>query len=316
MTDVRGTAGLAIRAAAAVRSPTGRGWADDPAALGYFQDLLGPFGAEPDKESLHRGAHVHHEDLVDLLAAADGVRDSRPGLLIVTHALPDVVPFTAVAPYFTARLGAEALCFSVAQQGLAAPFTALRIAAAYQRSGRASEVVLAVLEQTTLPTAYAPAGEGRTLTDSGAAFVLAAEPPGAGTALAEPRVGAAAVTASPGAAAGAAGPAQRGGPRLARVASGTDVTALLAARRVRGPEDEAGGAARTLVVLGAGAERYAPAGVEVHRAAPDVYCTGVWLELAANWAAWQEGYDRIVLCDTDPRTGWSHVAEFAADRPR
>ncbi|CAM5629408.1 hypothetical protein [Streptomyces narbonensis] len=124
-------------------------------ALQDFRDLLISFGEKPDGAKLSsRGAHVQHRDLADLLVADEGVGRSRPELLIVTHALPDVVPFTAVAPHMTGRLGGRAANFAIGQQGLAAPFTALRIASAYHRSGRAAEVVIAVLEQTTLPTSF------------------------------------------------------------------------------------------------------------------------------------------------------------------
>ncbi len=82
-----------------------------------------------------------------------------------------MVPFTAVAPYLTDRLGGRAANFAIAQQGLAAPFTALRIASAYARAGRAAEVVIAVLEQTTLPTPF-PLVRETPLVDSAAALVL------------------------------------------------------------------------------------------------------------------------------------------------
>ncbi|MGC5345033.1 hypothetical protein PZB75_14225 [Streptomyces sp. AM 4-1-1] len=162
---------LTVGAAAAVRAPRGEAPADDTAALEYFRDLLGPFGIKPDEELLGRGPHVSHRQLADLLAEADGVRESRPHLLVVAHALPDVVPFTAISPHLTERLGGEAVNFAVGQQGLAAPFTALRIAAAYHRAGRAAEVVIAVLEQTTLPTRF-PLVHDTPLTDSAAALVL------------------------------------------------------------------------------------------------------------------------------------------------
>jgi hypothetical protein len=171
--------GLAVRAAAAVRSPQGRATGDTPAALDYYRDLLTPFGEKPDEELLSRGSHVHHRDLADLLVADDGVGGSRPELLIVTHALPDVLPFTAVSPYLTHRLGGRAANFAIGQQGLAAPFTALRIASAYHRAGRAAEVVLAVLEQTTLPTAF-PLVQETPLVDSAAALVLGASAEGGG----------------------------------------------------------------------------------------------------------------------------------------
>ena len=267
--------GLAVRAAAAVRSPQGRPPGDTPAALRYFRDLLAPFGEKPDEELLGRGSHVHHRDLADLLTADDGVGRSRPELLIVTHALPDVVPFTAVAPYLTDRLGGRATNFAIGQQGLAAPFTALRIASAYHSAGRAAEVVLAVLEQTTLPTAF-PLVQETPLVDSAAALVL-------------------------GASTGA-------GLRFVRTHSAGSAVAVLGEGAL-GPEVAQDG---TLLVLGPWVTEDAPAGTAVHRVAPGSYCTSLWLELADHWQEWQQAYRRVVLCDTDPRSGRSHAALFAA----
>ncbi|MER5864070.1 hypothetical protein [Kitasatospora sp. NPDC002040] len=266
--------GLAVRAAAAVRSPQGRGPGDTRAALDYFRDLLTPFGEKPDEELLSRGPHVHHRDLADLLVADEGVGRSRPELLIVTHALPDVVPFTAVAPYLVDRLGGGATNFAIAQQGLAAPFTALRIASAYHRAGRAAEVVLAVLEQTTLPTAF-PLVQETPLIDSAAALVL--------------------------------GAADGDGLRFVRAHSaGSAVEALNV--DTLGSELGADG---TLLVLGPWVTDDLPDRTPVHRVAPGSYCTSLWLALAEHWQEWQQAHRRIVLCDTDPRTGRSHVAVFA-----
>ncbi|WP_035795671.1 hypothetical protein [Kitasatospora mediocidica] len=266
--------GLAVRAAAAVRAPQGRGPGDTPAALGYFHDLLAPFGQKPDEELFNRGAHVQHRDLADLLAADDGVGRSRPELLIVTHALPDVVPFTAVAPYLTDRLGGRAANFAIAQQGLAAPFTALRVASAYHSAGRAAEVVLAVLEQTTLPTAF-PLVQETPLVDSAAALVL--------------------------------GASTEDGLRFVRARSAPSAAAALDEETLglSGAQDG------TLLVLGPWVTEDVPERTAVHRAAPGSYCTSLWLELAEHWQEWQQAYRRVVLCDTDPRSGRSHVALFA-----
>ncbi|MEU0159495.1 hypothetical protein ABZ154_11805 [Streptomyces sp. NPDC006261] len=261
---------LVVRAAASVRSPQGRTPEGVPAALDYFRDLLTPFGEKPDEELLSRGPHVHHRDLVDLLVADESVGRSRPELAIVAHALPDVVPFTAVAPHLTERLGGRAVSFAIGQQGLAAPFTALRIASAYHRSGRAAEVVIAVLEQTTLPTAL-PLVQETPLTDSAAALVLGAST-GEGLEFVRAR--------SAGSAAGALG-------------------------RELGEDG-------TLLVLGPWVTEDVPVHGAVHRVAPGGYCTSLWLELADHWQEWQRVYRRIVLCDTDPRSGRSHVALFAA----
>ncbi|MFD3661979.1 hypothetical protein ACFWVF_15480 [Streptomyces sp. NPDC058659] len=264
--------GLAVRAAAAVRSPRGRAPEDRPAALDYYRDLLTPFGEKPDEELLGRGAHVHHRDLADLLVADEGVGRSRPELLIVTHALPDVVPFTAVAPHLTGRLGGRAANFAIVQQGLAAPFTALRIASAYHRAGRAAEVVLAVLEQTTLPTPF-PLVQDTPLIDSAAAVVLGTSPEGEGG--------------------------------LAFVRAYSAASAAAALDRPDLGEDG------TLLVLGPWVTEDVPERTAVHRVAPGSYCTSLWLELADHWQEWRETYRRVVLCDTDPRSGRSHVALFA-----
>ncbi|WMX46382.1 hypothetical protein RGF97_18180 [Streptomyces roseicoloratus] len=250
--------------------------------LDYFRDLLTPFGEKPDEELFRGGAHVHHRDLADLLVADEGVGRSRPELLIVTHALPDVVPFTAVAPHMTERLGGRAVNFAIAQQGLAAPFTALRIASAYHRAGRAAEVVLAVLEQTTLPTAF-PLVQDTPLTDSAAALVLGGAP------------------------AGGDGPVLR---FVRAHAAGSAATALDGYGPGRELDEDG-----TLLVLGPWVTEDLPPGerTAVHRVAPGSYCTSLWLDLADHWQEWQRSYRRVVLCDTDPRSGRSHVALFATE---
>ncbi|MFI9747865.1 hypothetical protein [Streptomyces sp. NPDC052494] len=270
--------GLAVRAAAAVRSPQGRAPGDRPAALDYYRDLLTPFGEKPDEELLNRGAHVYHRDLADLLVADEGVGRSRPELLIVTHALPDVVPFTAVAPHLTDRLGGGAANFAIAQQGLAAPFTALRIASAYHRAGRAAEVVLAVLEQTTLPTPFPLDAE---LIDSAAALVLGSD-------------------------AGADADADAG-LRFVRAYSAGSAADALGEGALGSDLGDDG----TLLVLGPWVAEDLPERSAVHRVAPGSYCTSLWLALADHWQEWSETYRRVVLCDTDPRSGRSHVALFA-----
>jgi hypothetical protein len=261
---------LSLHAASSVVSPPGRAPVDDPAALAFYRDLVQPFGSTVDEELLRRGNHVHHRDLVDLVAASEQLRDARPQLVIVTHALPDVLPFTAVAPHLNMRLGGAATSFSISQQGLAAPFTALRVAAAYRRGGRSDDTVVAVLEQTTLPTRF-PLVHDTPLVDSAVLLWLRAGE----------------------------------GPLLGRVES-TDNPAESLARWCDV-------ARRTLVVFGSWVAPLAlPEKTAEHRVPPGNYCTGVWLALAQHWCEWQTAYDAVVLCDTDPQTGRSHLAEFTS----
>jgi hypothetical protein len=265
------TAGLTLRATGAVLDPPRSDNPPTESDVDFQRDLVAPFGVKVDEDRFRRGAQVSHRELTDRLLDTDDIARSRPQLVIVTHALPDVVPFTAVAPYLARKLDSDPLCFSIAQQGLAAPFTALRIAAAYHRSGRCAEAVITTLEQTTLPVAV-PLVDDTSLVDSAVALVL-----GPGT-----------------------------GPRLTGTASGRSAADLI---RDRAHGDD-------LVVLGPWVDDTGLGGFTTHRVAPGSYCTSVWLALAAHWRAWQDAHPAILLCDTDPRTGRSHVAVFETGRNR
>ncbi|MEU4180557.1 hypothetical protein [Streptomyces sp. NPDC026589] len=258
-----------VAASSAVRAPDGRPFHEDSAVLGFYRDLVEPFGSTVDERLLRDGRNVFHKDLVDRLVGSEDI-DGAADLVVVTHALPDVHPFTAVASHLNMLLGGGAQSFSISEQGLAAPFTALRIIAAFQRGGRSERAVLAVLEQTTLPTPH-PLVDAGGLVDSGALLVL-----------------------------------ERGeGPGVGGVESFDDEEATAA----RLGELASDGGADTLIVLGPWVPEQAP-GVEAlsHRVAPGSYCTSVWLDLAQHWQEWQRDHRRVVLCDIDPLSGSGHLA--------
>lgn len=268
----------ALLAACGVVAPPRRPPETSPSTLSYYRDLVEPFGVEVDETLLRSAPNVSHRDLVDRLVAAPGVRDSEPDLVIVAHALPDITPFTAMAPYLDRLLGGRAVNFGIHQQGLAAPFTALRAVSAFQRAGRCERAVLAVLEQTTLPTRFPLVHDNR-LVDSGVLLVL-----GTG-----------------------------GGPRIARVESvaATDsAAARLGELTAKDPDG-------TLLVTGPWLDRDGLGqGVPFFHTNPGTYCTSVWLALARHWTAWREQYDTVLLCDTDPLSGGTHIAVLHSDRVR
>ncbi|AJE85963.1 MULTISPECIES: hypothetical protein [Streptomyces] len=235
-----------------------------PYLVRYHQDLVRPFGAEVDPARWSAGPQVGFPQLVDhLLAAADGEK-LDPDLIVLAYALPDLHPFVTTASYLNHRLGNRARSFAVSEQGLLAPFTALRIAAAHQRGGRGTRALIAVLEQTSLPV-YDPLAHDSGLVDS--AVLLAVDAEGDGH------------------------------PRVLR--SGTEGQHLggLGAVLAEAP------AGARLLVTGARTEVPETPGVDVHRARPDTYCTGVWLELSRRLPEWRERYDTLVLHDADPRSG-------------
>jgi hypothetical protein len=224
-----------VRAACSVVSPRGRPYRENPAITAFYEDLLTPFGVGFDEESLRSGRNVFHQDLVDnLIDADDDSRSCKPDLIIVTHALPDVHPFTTVASHLNMVVGGgTAKSFSISEQGLAAPFTALRVAASFQRSGRCEEALVVVLEQATLPESVPFADS---LVDSGVMLVLGSSE----------------------------------GPRVADVESTTD--ARETTRRLA--ELAGGDPAGTLLVLGpwVNASGLDPA-VACQRVGPGSYCT-------------------------------------------
>jgi hypothetical protein len=243
--------------------------------LEYHRDLLNEFGEPVDSQALESGRNVAHVDLVDPLLDDQRVRAARPGLVLLAYALPDVHPFTTTAAYVNWRLGNQAASFAVSEQGLAAPFSALRFASAYGATGQHRSVVLAVLEQTTLPNRD-PLVADNHLVDSGALLVFDVEAtPGAGG---PPRQLAVDQVRSQ-------DPPEACGHRLEHAAGGRPGATLL----VDGPW--------------AGHETPRGDGVELQRTPPGTYCTSMWLALAEHHAEWAERYETVILHDTDPRSG-------------
>lgn len=261
----------AVRAACSVVAPPGRPYRPHPPTSAFYRDLLAPFDVAVDESLLRAGRNVFHQDLVDRLIEDDRVRSCAPELIIVSYALPDVHPFTTVASYLNMLVGGgAATSFGISEQGIAAPFTALRIAASFARAGRCQQVLIAVLEQTTLPQRF-PLVHDNALVDSGVLLVLGGSD----------------------------------GPRVTGVETAADpsqTSSRLAELAGKDPE-------RTLLVLGPWvaesglAERFTCQQVD-----PGCYATSVWVALAAQWQAWQDAYDTVVLCDTEPRTGQGHLA--------
>lgn len=271
---------LAVRPGASVLAPPRTVRPDLSVMAEYDHDLLGSF-AQCTKPAVGDGRPVvTHTDLVENLLDGDPLGQADPDLVMVAYALPDVHPFTTTATTLAKRFGNRATSFAVAEQGLSAPFSALRIAAAYHRLGHVRQAVLAILEQTTLPN-HDPVVDEADLVDSGVLLLLESHGPGA-------------AAGGDGAADGAALAVQ---DVWAQRPAGECVRRLSAAT--------GSGEGSTLLVEGPLSGHGVPAqhhGVDLHRHTGATYCTSVWLALAGH-PEWHEQYDRIVLHDTDPRSG-------------
>jgi hypothetical protein len=223
-------------------------------------------------------ATTPHAVLVDRLVAQVLRADLDPDLSLLAYAAPDAYPHKCVATYLNHLTGGKAHSAGLTGQGLGAPFTALRVADAYARTGQSSRPMIVVVESAAPasgdrsgPTEMAPELDSGVLL----AFGVGDEP----WTVAE-----------------VAAFETRGG-----------LTQRL--RCLARAEDE------TLYVLGPAldddfAGDFAPGDghAEVHRVQAGSYCTSVWLALASHWDAWSRSRRVIALCETDPLTGASHLA--------
>ncbi len=261
---------LSLLTATAVADPPARQHAWDPRRLTYFRDLHQRYGIDISTDDLTTDG-VTHTDLLDLLHAGLSATAPPVDLIICAQALPDRAAFVQPASYLNALFDNRANSFAVSGQGLASPFTALRIAAAYTRSRPDLTVAVAILEQTTLPVRL-PLVEERELTDSGVLLVL-----------------------------------RDSGDLSLRTLLPADSTTK-ARQQLEGIAELPG--KRRLLVTGATATPGRTHGYDLHRARRDAYCTAVWAELVAHRRDWLDLYDHIVLLDTDPETGESSLAHF------
>lgn len=237
----------------------------------FNQALLAPYGMkfEPQLTSNFTFAALAEQILYS-------VPDSlpEPDLVIVAYALPDPhSPEKTLAPHLSNMLGGQSIGFAISEQGLAAPFTALRVADAYARSGRCGSAALFILEQASFPYRL-PFARDADLVDSGVLVFLG-------------RAGSWDVTGVRSAGAGT-GPAE-----LIRVPAGHSAQDVLL---VAGPWTDLGAQAL---------------GPKIHQAPPGSYCTSVWLELARHHRDWAQDFKAIVLFDTDPGTGISQAVTLS-----
>nr|MDT0658200.1 hypothetical protein [Micromonospora sp. DSM 115978] len=270
---------LTLRGAAALVRPDGNPYERDEELYAYQRDLLAPYGIDVDEDLLKQSRNIDFRELTEELLDRCPSPVGDPDLLLLAYGLADRYPLKTVATRLNELLGGGSRSFAVSEQGLRAPFTALRVADAYVRSGRAHTIALFVCEQTTLPYRD-PIVHDTPLIDSAVALYF-----GTGTGF------------------------QYAGTRPD--APGQSLTELLASQRAALPVGPA------LLVAGPWTDdaQVRAAGLPVHRCEPGSYCTSVWLDLARHHSDWQSEYAGLLLADTDPRSGRSQVAALLNTDP-
>ena len=259
---------LALRTGTAVVGEAGP-YALDSEVIQFYRDLLEPYGGVVDEKLARPGRNVPFVDLAEQTMRAVSDPLPAPDLLVLAYALPDLHPLKTVSSHLNHLFGGRSRSFAISEQGLSAPFTALRVADAYARSGRCTSLALFVLEQTTF--AYPePFAHTHDLVDSGVLMFF-------------DDAGEWAVSA------------------VHTAISGDDLGAVL--RTAVAPDDTllVAGPWTDPAVLAA-------TGLPCHRAEPGSYCTSVWRELSQHHEEWARRYRTVALCDTDVRLGPTHLA--------
>ncbi|MEV4490107.1 hypothetical protein AB0K04_08320 [Micromonospora coxensis] len=145
-----------LRLARVITDPagaTGSGGRYTPALAGYLSDLARLHGLRREPDDFAGVARTTFTDLVRPLVAE--IADTPVDLIVLAHVTPDAEPGWP-ASFLTGALPGEPLAFAVADQGVAAPFTALRVATAYARADRFDRVLVVLLDQGTFLTAGPP----------------------------------------------------------------------------------------------------------------------------------------------------------------
>lgn len=122
----------------------------------YLADMLGQYGLVPrDDVDLQSSGHSYGEmakSLIPAVLALDGLAGSsqRPvDLIIFAFAVADLAPGRSTATYLARLCPGEPLAFTICDQGIAAPYTALKLLGAYSGSAGCRRAVLMVAEQAT-----------------------------------------------------------------------------------------------------------------------------------------------------------------------
>lgn len=137
----------------------------------YLTDMLGQYGLVlRDDADIQNSGHFYGEmakSLIPAVLAPDGGRGEvspagarqRPvDLLIFAFAIADLAPGRSTAAYLAHLCPGEPLAFTICDQGIAAPYTALRLLGAYSGTPGCRRALLMVAEQaTTLYDLPAPA---------------------------------------------------------------------------------------------------------------------------------------------------------------
>jgi hypothetical protein len=234
--------------------------------------MLRPYDLDLAEDRLTEGQS--YGEMAGALLARELAAQDPVDLLVFAFAVPDVAPWRATACYLSHLCPGQPFAFAVCDQGVVAPFTALRLIREYASTGGCQRALLVVAEQAAMP--YQQAGAAPAATPASHAVVALLFDQGG----------------RPGR------PPRSVSGHLERVRLHAGVTESRAYRLVRDAVADMPGTLTTVVgtgLAGAGPTDGLPGRVVV--APPGQPSTGVWWELAAGLSG------PVLLADYDPGLG-------------
>jgi hypothetical protein len=123
--------------------------ARDPALRAYVADMLRPYGLDLAEDRLTEGQS--YGEMAGALLTQELVAQDPIDLLVFAFAVPDVAPWRATACYLSHLCPGQPFAFAVCDQGVVAPFTALRLIREYASTGGCRRALLVVAEQAAMP---------------------------------------------------------------------------------------------------------------------------------------------------------------------
>jgi hypothetical protein len=125
--------------------------ADAPPTTAFREHLESLYGPITDWSWLEDGPAVSYDDMVAVIARNMAAELAGVDLAITVEASPDCRHVSYPACRLKDSMDGEPLIVGVCDQGIAGPFTALRLAQARLRSGASRRAVVLIMEQSTLP---------------------------------------------------------------------------------------------------------------------------------------------------------------------
>ncbi|MCH6167160.1 hypothetical protein [Pseudonocardia alaniniphila] len=237
--------------------------------MNYFADLAGQFEKPFHEEYFTGAAPNSFTDMISEVLPAVVHPDEAFDLALIAHSTPDSRP-TRPACYLSNVLAGNPLSFALSEQGVTAPFTAIRVTGEYARDAAFRRAMVISLDQSFLwngAEAQLPEGTRMPGRDSAVVLVLARD--------------------------GALG--SMSVRNFADVAAGE--VCRLVAEQLR---DLATSWTPMTTIAGVGVDPELAEDFPIRWAPEDLPCTGVWSELADGLAQWTTTGQRVVLVDYDP----------------